>query len=741
MADAGLLSVKITADDKELVAALARARQAVKSTSANIKEGVVEFTKYGAAIAAAGVAIGGAFVTQTFKAIDAQADLAHQLGASVTGVQSLMRAGDLAGASQESLSAAVGMLNTKLGQAINGAGTAGGALKQLGLSAEALSKMDVDERVAAISDRINALGYGTEQTAAVLRELGIRQGELIDLFRNGGDAIRDARSELVGFGVAVSDIDAERIGAADDALKKIRLTLDGIATQAAIAVAPMLQEIGDRLGGVGEQSNGFRDQVVAAVESIAKGVGFLGDMFQGLHVVIKGGEVIARGVAAAFLTAFEAIAKAGNWMNEQIMGGLNAYIRAVNKISVIKLPEIDTSGVRNFTSDISKLADESRTNLSTARDELAALAMQPMPSGQIDAFFDAVKKRSDEAAEQAVKSRAALGGGEAVDVVNPEAAKKAAEAEEKIAQMRASALDGNARLIAELQGKYRELNAIIAEQPQLQRVAAEAAGALAEQYQATVDQQTAAEQGRHQAFLDQLAGRVEAIKTQNATELELALEKYGADQEALEEALLNRVITEQEYNDISLQQQQAHEKGMTDMKLRTWKDLEQLSKLSWKNQASVVTGSLADMTAALATKSRSMFEINKAASASNAAMRIPDMMSGAYNAMVGIPYVGPALGAAAAIVAGAFGAAQVSAIMATQFGGGGGKGGAANVPSMATSSVGQSGAPAGGPAAPSQTLAVTGLDSGQIFDGKTVRALAEKLVEFQKDGGKVVFEA
>src|SRR5690606_8807968 len=97
MADAGLLSVKITADDKELIAALSRAREAVKSTAANVASAVTKFAALGTAATAAGAAILAGMVRNSLEAVDAQAKLARQLGGTTAAVQGLERAGELAG--------------------------------------------------------------------------------------------------------------------------------------------------------------------------------------------------------------------------------------------------------------------------------------------------------------------------------------------------------------------------------------------------------------------------------------------------------------------------------------------------------------------------------------------------------------------------------------------------------------------------------------------------------------------
>jgi hypothetical protein len=72
-------------------------------------------------------------------------------------------------------------------------------------------------------------------------------------------------------------------------------------------------------------------------------------------------------------------------------------------------------------------------------------------------------------------------------------------------------------------------------------------------------------------------------------------------------------------------------------------------------------------TGALDQNSKKQFKIWKAMSVASAIVTTAQAAINAYNSLVGIPYVGPVLGAAAAIVAGAFGLLQVNKIKNTQF--------------------------------------------------------------------------
>lgn len=100
----------------------------------------------------------------------------------------------------------------------------------------------------------------------------------------------------------------------------------------------------------------------------------------------------------------------------------------------------------------------------------------------------------------------------------------------------------------------------------------------------------------------------------------------------------------------------------------------------------------ADGFSALAQKSKKAFAIQKAFKIAETVQNTYSAAMGAYNSLASIPYVGPALGAAAAAAAISFGAAQIQQIRASKPGGGGGVsaggGGGGGVPSAGAISPG-----------------------------------------------------
>lgn len=101
-------------------------------------------------------------------------------------------------------------------------------LDALGMSASALSEMDADDRLAAIADRAKELGLSAGETMRLLQTLGVRSRDMAILVANGGDAIREAGEAVKAFGLSVSQEAAAGIEAANDAVGRMSLVMEGL---------------------------------------------------------------------------------------------------------------------------------------------------------------------------------------------------------------------------------------------------------------------------------------------------------------------------------------------------------------------------------------------------------------------------------------------------------------------------------------------------------------------------------
>lgn len=176
--------------------------------------------------------------------------------------------------------------------------------------------------------------------------------------------------------------------------------------------------------------------------------------------------------------------------------------------------------------------------------------------------------------------------------------------------------------------------------------------------------------------------------------IEAPTETFQAKMAALEESVRRGTISFEEFQHRSRQLVEANENA-------------------WTSSAQAIGGAL-----------QTVFSKSKAANVAAAIMNTAAAITQALK----LPF--PLNWAQAAAVA-ASGATQLAAIKSTNMGGGG------RTPSV------RGGSAAGGSepqqaALPSQTLHVAGIAPGQLFKGEAIRELVGELLQFQRDGGRVI---
>lgn len=135
-------------------------------------------------------------------------------------------------------------------------------------------------------------------------------------------------------------------------------------------------------------------------------------------------------------------------------------------------------------------------------------------------------------------------------------------------------------------------------------------------------------------------------------------QRYAEQQQRLVEALELQMVTKEEYQQLELEMYQAHsdrmaqiDKARTDMQLQTWAD-------GFGDMAR----NLETFASTFADENNAMFKVAKAAAIAQTTMSTIKSAQDAFSAMASIPYVGPALGIAAAAAAVGAGMARVAQI-------------------------------------------------------------------------------
>lgn len=232
----------------------------------------------GATAAVAGLSV---LVRSSLESIDAQAKLAQRLRTSFDSLSNLARAGDLAGVSMQQIEVASRSLEVNLGKAAQGATAQVEALDRLKLSAEAVSKLPLDERIKAINTALKENVSVTERAAVAADLFGSRGALAIQMLDPA--TIEEAARQVAIFGINLSDVDAAKIEQANDAMSTFGLLSEGIGKQLTVELAPILKAVGDEFlrsadaaGGLGTVVQDSAQKSVVSIAAIISAVDKLG---------------------------------------------------------------------------------------------------------------------------------------------------------------------------------------------------------------------------------------------------------------------------------------------------------------------------------------------------------------------------------------------------------------------------------------------------------------------------------
>ena len=139
---------------------------------------------------------------------------------------------------------------------------------------------------------------------------------------------------------------------------------------------------------------------------------------------------------------------------------------------------------------------------------------------------------------------------------------------------------------------------------------------------------------------------------------------YHAEQlEKLAEVYAQRTELDEQYREAKEQLEKEHADRLKQIDAKG----NQEKKDVYADAFGAISNLGSEFQASVLSQSKKGFEISKAIAIAQATIDSYQLAVASYKALAGIPYVGPALGAAAAATAAAFGLAQVSAIQGTSF--------------------------------------------------------------------------
>jgi hypothetical protein len=319
----GALRVNLGLDSAQFRNGLKQSKQSLASFASRAKF----------ALAAAATAVAAGFVKMAksgLKFIDDQAKMARTIDGTIDGLRALQLAAGDAGIGPAELGKSMQMLGARLVEAQVKGGATADALKRLGLNASELSKMDADARLATIADRIKELGLSAGETSQFLMDMGVRSKEMALLLMQGGDAIRDARGEIVDMGLSLSALDAAKVEEANDAMSRLSSVGELLSNRIAIGLAPALTKMADAMNSSAREGGALK----LFIDRLSNSVGFAAGVLVDVQTIIDSLKQSMRS-AADGPSPFGAISSTAGVAVSAILGVVTSITDAISGFAAL----------------------------------------------------------------------------------------------------------------------------------------------------------------------------------------------------------------------------------------------------------------------------------------------------------------------------------------------------------------------------------------------------------------------
>lgn len=348
-------------------------------------------------VALAGLAGMGLLIKRSFKLNDSLAKTADKLGITTESLATLRREAELTGVETKTLDKGLQNMVRNVADFKQGTGEAADAFRQLGLNAAALAAQKPDQQFITISKALAGVKSNTDRVNIAYRIFGGRATALLltmDQLNKKG--FKAAQAEAKALGIAISRVDAAKIEIANDAMTDVKNALSGIATNIAVQLAPAIKFLADKLIAASIESKGFKTEIIDGMRSVAKAIAFVGDVIRGVQIFFKGLQLIAALAIDGIIQNIAQFDRAWVLLQNTLA---NSFIGKKMGVQMAQLND-----------DLVHLSRGSRMMVKDLGAELDTLASKPLPTQNVDAFFNKVTAISQKAGEAIAAMRAKMQG-------------------------------------------------------------------------------------------------------------------------------------------------------------------------------------------------------------------------------------------------------------------------------------------------------------------------------------------
>lgn len=227
MASAGSVTVDFDARSAKFAAELEKVRGSLQKLEKNT-------TGLSTALKAIPVFLGAqavgdiiAYGKAMFAAADAIGDAAARSGIAVESLSRLKYVAEQNDVEFSALTSGIKSFQKGLSEASSGSSSAIRSFAQIGVEADKIRNLPLEQQLSAIAAGFERVRNPADQTRIAMDLFGKAGAELVPFLRQGPEGFNRLAAEADRLGITLSGSTVAAVGAADQALKKLKATVDG----------------------------------------------------------------------------------------------------------------------------------------------------------------------------------------------------------------------------------------------------------------------------------------------------------------------------------------------------------------------------------------------------------------------------------------------------------------------------------------------------------------------------------
>tara|TARA_B100000780_G_scaffold7817_1_gene5742 strand:- start:9700 stop:11430 length:1731 start_codon:yes stop_codon:yes gene_type:complete len=236
------VQIKITAKNKT--------KAAFRSVTMGLK-GVASaaFSMRTAIGLAAGVAGIGFLVKKSMDATDSLAKTSRAIGISVTELQRLRHAASIGGVEAKALDKAMQKLAINISDVAGGTGEAKEAFERYGISAKNIdgSTRGVTDVLGQAAIALQSMKNETDRASFVYDLFGARGAKVINMLKDGKDAMEAMKQEADDLGLVMSKQLIEGVEDANDSIARLTAYIGNVFHRVVATLAPIIEDVTQKL--------------------------------------------------------------------------------------------------------------------------------------------------------------------------------------------------------------------------------------------------------------------------------------------------------------------------------------------------------------------------------------------------------------------------------------------------------------------------------------------------------------